>query len=135
MEAQLPLVDTGTLGTKGHVQTIVPFASESYAQQHDPDDARAAIPYCTLKSFPATITHCIEWARDKARVHVATHRRVHYYHLTPHASSSPDHPLRYFTCTRTRIYFSLFLVSLRPSFPSGLLCTTSSGTSTLLTHS
>jgi len=23
------------------------------------------VPYCTLKSFPAVIDHCIEWARDK----------------------------------------------------------------------
>ena len=23
------------------------------------------VPYCTLKSFPAVMDHCIEWARDK----------------------------------------------------------------------
>jgi len=23
------------------------------------------VPYCTLKSFPAIMDHCIEWARDK----------------------------------------------------------------------
>ena len=25
------------------------------------------VPYCTLKSFPATIEHTIQWARDKVR--------------------------------------------------------------------
>jgi len=25
------------------------------------------VPYCTLKSFPAVIDHCIEWARDKVQ--------------------------------------------------------------------
>lgn len=24
-----------------------------------------SVPYCTLKSFPASIEHCIQWARDK----------------------------------------------------------------------
>ena len=33
--------------------------------QRDPSDED--IPYCTLKSFPATIEHCIQWARDKVR--------------------------------------------------------------------
>jgi len=27
------------------------------------------VPYCTLKSFPAVIDHCIEWARDKVYAH------------------------------------------------------------------
>ena len=31
--------------------------------QQDPPDKD--IPYCTLKSFPATIEHTIQWARDK----------------------------------------------------------------------
>jgi len=26
------------------------------------------VPYCTLKSFPAIIDHCIEWARDKVNI-------------------------------------------------------------------
>ena len=33
------------------------------------------VPYCTLKSFPAIIDHCIEWARDK----VAPSAHVHMY--------------------------------------------------------
>ena len=31
--------------------------------QQDPPDKD--VPYCTLKSFPATIEHTIQWARDK----------------------------------------------------------------------
>ena len=37
--------------------------TESYNSQRDPIEAD--IPYCTLKSFPANIDHCIQWARDK----------------------------------------------------------------------
>ncbi|CAC5382570.1 UBE1L2 [Mytilus coruscus] len=60
---QRPLLESGTMGTKGHVQVIVPHITESYGSQRDPVDED--VPYCTLKSFPATIEHCIQWARDK----------------------------------------------------------------------
>ena len=53
----------GTMGAKGHVQVIVPFQTESYMSQADPPER--GIPYCTMKSFPATIEHCILWSRDK----------------------------------------------------------------------
>ena len=77
------------MGAKGHVQVIVPFLTESYTSQvrmllrvrkrvkrsaksddvtiyffqRDPVDED--VPFCTLKSFPAQIEHCIQWARDK----------------------------------------------------------------------
>lgn len=60
---QRALLESGTMGTKGHVQTIVPHLTESYSNQRDPQDEE--VPYCTLKSFPANIEHCIQWARDK----------------------------------------------------------------------
>ncbi|KAJ8299843.1 hypothetical protein KUTeg_022590 [Tegillarca granosa] len=60
---QRPLLESGTMGTKGHVQVIVPHITESYTSQMDPVDED--VPYCTLKSFPATIEHCIQWAREK----------------------------------------------------------------------
>ncbi len=60
---QVALLESGTLGTKGHVQTIIPHLSESYTTQQDPTDE--SVPYCTLKSFPSSIEHCIQWARDK----------------------------------------------------------------------
>jgi len=58
-----PLIDTGTLGPRGHVQVVVPFMTECYSSQSDPADQE--IPYCTLKSFPQSIDHTIQWARDK----------------------------------------------------------------------
>ena len=41
----------------------MPHKTESYSSQQDPPDKD--VPYCTLKSFPATIEHTIQWARDK----------------------------------------------------------------------
>ncbi|GFO14677.1 ubiquitin-like modifier-activating enzyme 6 [Plakobranchus ocellatus] len=60
---QKALMESGTMGAKGHVQVIVPHLTESYTSQQDPVDED--YPYCTVKSFPATLEHCIQWARDK----------------------------------------------------------------------
>lgn len=62
---QRALLESGTLGAKGHVQVILPHLTESYGSQKDPNDADGDIPYCTLKSFPSMIEHCIQWSRDK----------------------------------------------------------------------
>ncbi|GAM23523.1 hypothetical protein SAMD00019534_066980 [Acytostelium subglobosum LB1] len=58
-----PLLESGTLGTKGHVQVILPNLTESYSSQKDPNEKQT--PFCTLKSFPSNIDHCIQWSRDK----------------------------------------------------------------------
>lgn len=60
---QRPLLESGTLGTKGHVQVVVPFLTESYGSVSDPPEPD--IPFCTLKSFPANIEHTTQWAREK----------------------------------------------------------------------
>ncbi|KAI3353250.1 hypothetical protein L3Q82_019783, partial [Scortum barcoo] len=60
---QRPLLDSGTMGTKGHTEIIVPNLTESYNSHRDPPEEE--IPFCTLKSFPSVIEHTIQWARDK----------------------------------------------------------------------
>eukprot|EP00048_Salpingoeca_helianthica_P016079 m.230351 g.230351 ORF g.230351 m.230351 type:complete len:1021 (-) comp17989_c0_seq1:244-3306(-) len=60
---QRPLLESGTLGTKGHVQVVVPFKTESYGSVRDPPEPD--IPFCTLKSFPSNIEHTTQWAREK----------------------------------------------------------------------
>lgn len=59
-----PLLESGTLGPKGHVQVIRPHQTESYGNQNDPVE-EGDIPYCTLKMFPEETFHCVEFARDK----------------------------------------------------------------------
>jgi len=58
-----PLIESGTLGTKGNTQVIIPYLTESYSSSQDPPEK--AIPICTLKNFPNAIEHTIQWARDK----------------------------------------------------------------------
>ncbi|EZG71894.1 putative ubiquitin-activating enzyme E1 [Gregarina niphandrodes] len=57
-----PLIESGTLGTKGNVQVIVPRMTESYGDSRDPPEE--SIPLCTLRHFPNQIEHTMEWSRD-----------------------------------------------------------------------
>lgn len=62
VNTQRPLIDSGTLGTKGNVQVVIPHLTESYSSSQDPPEK--SIPICTLKLFPNAIEHTIQWARD-----------------------------------------------------------------------
>jgi len=57
-----PLVDSGTLGTKGNSQVVLPNLTESYSSSQDPPEQ--SFPMCTLRSFPNKIEHTIAWAKD-----------------------------------------------------------------------
>lgn len=57
-----PLLESGTLGTKGNTQVVLPKLSESYSSSQDPPEQ--SFPMCTLKSFPNKIEHTIAWARE-----------------------------------------------------------------------
>jgi len=62
VEFKKPMVDSGTVGTKGSTQVVVPYKTESYASQADPPPVE--FPICLLKNFPNKIEHTIQWARD-----------------------------------------------------------------------
>lgn len=57
-----PLWESGTLGTKCNLQTILPDQTETYSDSVDPPEKE--IPVCTIKTFPYLIDHCIEWALE-----------------------------------------------------------------------
>ncbi|XP_058054330.1 ubiquitin-like modifier-activating enzyme 1 isoform X1 [Anopheles bellator] len=59
---RIPLLESGTLGTLGNTQVVVPFLTESYSSSQDPPEK--SIPICTLKNFPNAIEHTLQWARD-----------------------------------------------------------------------
>ncbi|KAG8893299.1 hypothetical protein FRB99_002069, partial [Tulasnella sp. 403] len=58
-----PLLESGTLGTKGNTQVVVPHLTESYGSSQDPPEKET--PSCTVKNFPNAIQHTIEWSRQK----------------------------------------------------------------------
>lgn len=55
-----PLIDSGTLSTKGNVQVVIPHLTESYSSSQDAPEQQA--PSCTVKSFPHLILHTIQVA-------------------------------------------------------------------------
>jgi len=57
-----PMLESGTLGAKGHTQVVVPFKTENYGASRDPPEK--SIPVCTLKHFPNQIDHTLQWARE-----------------------------------------------------------------------
>ncbi|XP_071751291.2 ubiquitin-like modifier-activating enzyme 1 [Centroberyx gerrardi] len=62
VQHQKPLLEGGTLGSKGHTLVVVPHLTESYGP--DKSGSKNAIPLCTLKNFPHRIEHTLQWARD-----------------------------------------------------------------------
>lgn len=58
-----PLLESGTTGTKGNTQVVIPFLTASYSTTRDPEEEKS-IPICTLKNFPNAIEHTLQWARD-----------------------------------------------------------------------
>lgn len=59
-----PLLESGTMGTGGNVDPIVPFKTKTYRDGGEAVEG-GGIPMCTLRNFPHLIDHCIEWARDQ----------------------------------------------------------------------
>lgn len=55
---QKPLLESGTLGTKGNTQVVVPHLTESYGSSRDPPEKET--PSCTVKNFPNMIQHTIQ---------------------------------------------------------------------------
>ena len=53
-----PLLESGTLGTKGNIQVVLPYLTESYSSSQDPPEK--SIPICTLKNFPNAIEHTLQ---------------------------------------------------------------------------
>lgn len=57
-----PLIESGTQGTMGNTQVVVPKLTEHYGAQ--PDEPDKGIAICTLKNFPYKTEHTIQWAKD-----------------------------------------------------------------------
>ncbi|XP_040091300.1 ubiquitin-like modifier-activating enzyme 1 [Oryx dammah] len=57
------LLESGTLGTKGNVQVIIPFLTEAYSFNQDPPEKSISI--CRLKHFLNAIEHTLHWAWDE----------------------------------------------------------------------
>ncbi|KAF2143583.1 uncharacterized protein K452DRAFT_246790 [Aplosporella prunicola CBS 121167] len=75
-----PLLDSGTLGTKGNSQVVLPGITESYSSSQDPPEQ--SFPMCTLRSFPNRIEHTIAWAKDLFHTYFAGPPEIVNMYLT-----------------------------------------------------
>ncbi|KAH9825542.1 Ubiquitin-activating enzyme E1 1 [Teratosphaeria destructans] len=75
-----PLLDSGTLGTKGNTQVVLPRLTESYSSSQDPPEQ--SFPMCTLRSFPNRIEHTIAWAKDKFHTYFTGNPEIVNLYLT-----------------------------------------------------
>ncbi|KAI4529164.1 hypothetical protein MG293_020838 [Ovis ammon polii] len=53
-----PLLESGTLGTNGNVQAVIPFLTETYSSSQDPPEK--SIPLSTLKNFLNVTEHTLQ---------------------------------------------------------------------------
>lgn len=58
------LLESGTMGTSGNVDTICPFKTRTYKDGGNAAEG-GGVPMCTLRNFPHLTDHCIEWSRDQ----------------------------------------------------------------------
>jgi len=61
---QLPLFESGTQGSKGNTQPVIPHLTEHYGASND-NEVEESYPVCTVKSFPNKPEHTIHWAKEK----------------------------------------------------------------------
>mmetsp|Transcript_73462 Transcript_73462/g.198656 ORF Transcript_73462/g.198656 Transcript_73462/m.198656 type:complete len:1053 (-) Transcript_73462:152-3310(-) len=60
----LPLLESGTLGTKCNSDVFLPDLTKSYNDGVETDAGETQIAMCTLRSFPYLPLHCIEFAKQ-----------------------------------------------------------------------
>ncbi|CAB1314637.1 unnamed protein product, partial [Coregonus sp. 'balchen'] len=53
-----PMLERGTLGSKGHTPVVVPHFTESYGPAKT--GSENTVPLCTLKNFPHRIEHTLQ---------------------------------------------------------------------------
>ena len=59
-----PAIDSGTRGTEARSMVIIPKETLTY-KDRIPIKNEIQIPNCTLRNFPLSFQHCIEWSKDK----------------------------------------------------------------------
>jgi ubiquitin-activating enzyme E1 len=60
----LPLLESGTLGTKSNSDVFLPGLTKSYNDGVENDSNETQIAMCTLRSFPYLPIHCIEYSKQ-----------------------------------------------------------------------
>ncbi|XP_012590485.1 PREDICTED: ubiquitin-like modifier-activating enzyme 7 isoform X2 [Condylura cristata] len=60
-----PLLEAGTQGTLGSASVFMPHVTKTYAASTGTASEDAPYPVCTIRHFPSTVEHTLQWARDQ----------------------------------------------------------------------
>ncbi|XP_036905588.1 ubiquitin-like modifier-activating enzyme 7 isoform X3 [Sturnira hondurensis] len=62
-----PLLEAGTQGTQGSASVFMPLVTEGYRGPASEAEASEDAPYpvCSVRHFPSTARHTLQWARDE----------------------------------------------------------------------
>ncbi|KAG8523972.1 Ubiquitin-like modifier-activating enzyme 7 [Galemys pyrenaicus] len=60
-----PLLEGGTQGTLGSASVFVPHVTKAYEAPTSTASEDASYPVCTIRHFPSTVEHTLQWARDQ----------------------------------------------------------------------
>eukprot|EP00466_Bigelowiella_natans_P017477 jgi/Bigna1/88516/estExt_fgenesh1_pg.C_330078 len=86
-----PMFDSGTLGTKGNTQVVLPKLTESYGSSQDPPEE--SIPLCTLHNFPHK-ARASAWNEERAPPSLFWPAKLSLIDQYPLASSTHNHNRR-----------------------------------------
>ncbi|XP_016005457.2 ubiquitin-like modifier-activating enzyme 7 isoform X2 [Rousettus aegyptiacus] len=60
-----PLLEAGTQGTRGSASVFIPHVTEEYKAPASTPSEDAPYPVCTVRYFPSTVEHTLQWARGE----------------------------------------------------------------------
>uniref|UniRef100_A0A8B9ES27 Ubiquitin like modifier activating enzyme 7 n=1 Tax=Anser cygnoides TaxID=8845 RepID=A0A8B9ES27_ANSCY len=113
--SRTPLLDSGTEGARGNVVAMVPPLTEPLGSATSSTDG--TFPLCTLRYYPHTIEHTLQWARDEFEglFQLPAESVNQFLELLP--SSGPKRTSSHHTATAQPRRTSSAAWSCRPSCP------------------
>ncbi|XP_029771908.1 ubiquitin-like modifier-activating enzyme 7 isoform X5 [Suricata suricatta] len=87
-----PLLEAGTQGTSGDASVFVPWVTETYrAPASALASENATYPVCTLRHFPSTVEHTVQWARDEFEgLFCLSAETINHHQQAPTSLAEPD---------------------------------------------
>ena len=79
----LPLFDSGFDGLNGHVQSSIPFISETLYANNNDYSFEKSFPLCMVTNFPNEIIHIIPWAIEKFEFFIRAPKNLKLYLSNP----------------------------------------------------
>ena len=78
LAADVPLIDSGTMGYLGNVQVIKKGQTKCYDCEPPPAEKKV-YPICTIRSTPDKPVHCIVWAKELFKLLFGTEKESMLY--------------------------------------------------------